>query len=121
MKRKFFELAKKLSAKSNHPKHQLGCVIVDKNRIVSVGFNKIKTHTKSTHAFQMLHAELDAIIGVDKEELRGCTAYLYRNTKNGNLAISKPCLACEMALKEAGVKTVHYTVDGGYETLSLKE
>lgn len=121
MKQRFFELAKKLSVKSNHPKHQLGCVIVNKNRIVGVGFNKFKTHTKSNHAFQMLHAEVDALLGVARADLKGCTAYVYRETKDGAPAMSKPCAACEIALKDAGIKTVFYTTDGGFEAFSLKE
>lgn len=121
MKPRYFDLAKKLSVKSTHPKHQLGCVLVNKNRIVGVGFNKFKTHTKSNHAFQMLHAEVDALLGQDRSVLKGCDAYVYRETKDGQPAMSKPCQACQLALREAGIRNVYYTTDGGFETFSLKE
>lgn len=121
MKPRYFDLAKKLSVKSTHPKHQLGCVIVNKNRIVGVGFNKFKTHTRSNHAFQMLHAEVDALIGQDRSVLRGCDVYVYRETKDGQPAMSKPCQACELALRDAGIKTVYYTTEGGFETFRLQE
>jgi len=121
MKQRYFDLAKKLSVKSSHPKHQLGCVIVNKNRIIGVGFNKFKTHTKSNHAFQMLHAEVDALLGLDRSVLKGCSVYVYRETKDGIPAMSRPCQACQIALKDAGIKTVHYTTDGGFDTFSIKE
>lgn len=121
MKHRYFDLAKKLSVKSTHPKHQLGCVLVNKNRIVGVGFNKFKTHTKSNHAFQMLHAEVDALLGQDRSVLKGCDAYVYRETKDGQPAMSKPCQACELALRDAGIRNVYYTTDGGFEAFRLQE
>lgn len=122
MKNKFFDLAKKLSKKSQHHSYKMGCVIVNKNKVVSLGINKIKTHTKSPHRFKMLHAEIDAVLGIDQEELKGCTAYVYRGTKDGKPAMSKPCPACQTILKEAGIKQVYYTVDNetGFDYINLK-
>lgn len=109
MKNKYFELAKKLSYKSSHPKHKLGCVIVNKNKIVSLGFNKIKTHPKSTARYNMLHAEIDALLGNSLNELKGSVAYVFRADKHGLEAMAKPCIECEKALREVGVCQVYYT------------
>jgi deoxycytidylate deaminase len=52
MKNRFFDVAKAASKHSDHPAHKLGAVIVKGNKIISVGFNKNKTHTKSNHAWK---------------------------------------------------------------------
>ena len=121
MKSKYFDLAQKLSLKSTHPKHKLGCVVVKKNEVIGLGFNKFKTHPKSKHPFQMIHAELDATLGINREVLSGAEVYVYRETKDGAQAIAKPCPYCEAALREVGVKKVYYTTDYGYDGLTLKE
>lgn len=121
MKPKHFKLAKKLATKSTHTKHHVGCVIAYNNKVWSMGFNKMKTHTKSNHAFKMIHAEVDAFIGRNRRIFAGCDAYVYRQTKNGNPAMAKPCEACEKVLRAEGIETVYYTTDGGYAALSLKE
>jgi len=115
MKPRYFDLARKLSKKSTHHQHQLACVIVHKNRVVSMGWNQKKTHSKSIHKFKMLHAEIHALLGCTYDELKGCVAYVYRETKNGQPAMSKPCTTCEIALKLAGIEKVYYTSDEGYK------
>jgi deoxycytidylate deaminase len=119
MKHKFFELARKLAFKSNHHTHKLGCVIVRKNEIVSLGFNKLKTHPKSNHPFKSLHAELDAILSADREDIRGADLYIFRETKFGNPAMAKPCKYCEAAIKEVGINRVFYSCNNGFELLNL--
>lgn len=113
MKSKFFKLARMLSFKSDHPKHQLGVVIVKKDRIISLGINKYKTHPRSTHPFKFIHAEYDAIISC-KEDLKNSVAYIYRETKNGNIALSRPCEHCMKALRDAGVKKICFSTYTGY-------
>lgn len=117
MKIRFFDIAKKLAAKSNHHQHKLGCVLVKKNRIVGVGFNKIRTHTKSVAEYNMLHAEISALFSAQDAE--DCIAYVYRETKTGIRALAKPCEGCHKALKLAGVKTVYYTSDNSYSVINL--
>jgi deoxycytidylate deaminase len=113
MKSKFFQLARNISKHSDHPAHQLGAVIVRGNRIISLGFNKNKTHTKSNHAWKRLHAEICAIIKT-KEDLTGCTIYVYRETKLGNLGMARPCPSCLAAIQESGIKRICYTTENGY-------
>ena len=122
---RFFRAAKEWSELSNHHTYKLGCVLVKKNRIISRGFNQIKTHTKSIHKFNMLHAEISALIGIDYNKLENCYAFVYRERKNGTPAMAKPCEACELALRKAGVKRVYYTIDTdpywGYIELKEKQ
>lgn len=122
MKLRYFDLAKKLAVKSDHAKYQLGCVIVSKNKVLSLGFNQLKTHSKSPHKWKTLHAEIDALLGNSFEDLKGCEAYVYRQTKDGCRAMAKPCPVCELALKKAGIKKVYFTVDNelGYDYIDLR-
>jgi len=115
MKVRFFELARQLSYKSDYESQKLGCVIVKKNKIISVGFNQRKTHPKSNTRFNHIHAELSAVLGVDKELLRNSAAYVYRETKDGKAAMAKPCPACEDVLKRVGIKKVYYSSIDGFK------
>lgn len=116
MKEKFFRLAKRMSLLSPSP-YKIGCAIIKKRWIISLGFNNMtKTHPKATHPFKTLHAEMHALIGLSLEETKGATAYVYREYKDGSLAMSRPCDPCMLALKTAGIKRVCYTDSDGYKT-----
>lgn len=115
-KKKFFNLARKLSFKSTYH-HKLGAVVVKKNKPVGLGINNpFKTHPKSTNPFKTVHAELDAIMDVeDKSDLIGATIYVYRQHKNGQPANSKPCCHCEEMIRRSGITKVCYSSDGDYK------
>lgn len=117
MKIKYFKLAQKLSYKSDYH-HKLGAVIVNKNKIVGLGFNKpSKTHPKSTHPHKTVHAELDAVLDTERQHLEGSTIYIYREHKDGNPAEAKPCNHCQKLIKLVGIKKVYYTSNGQYKEL----
>ena len=109
MKMRYFNLAQKMSFKSDHKQHLIGGCLVKKNKIISLGFNKVKTHPKSNSLHQHIHCELDCILGIDKELLEGATLYLYRQNKQGVPSICRPCRFCEVLLKEVKIKKVCYT------------
>lgn len=48
-------------------------------------------------------------------DARGATAYVARHTSTGQ-GLSKPCAACEEALRAAGVRKVVYSTTDGIET-----
>jgi deoxycytidylate deaminase len=112
---KFFDLAKKISKLSNHHHHKIGSVIVRGSKIISVGTNNIKTHPKSTHPHFSLHSEMAAVL-LAKQDLRGCEIYVYRETKDGVSAIARPCTYCFPFIKEAGLKEVHYSINGTFKS-----
>jgi dCMP deaminase len=114
MKQKFFNLAKKLSLHSTHPQHKLAAVVTRRNKVISLGFNKYKTSPRSPHPFYSLHAEVSAIINA-KQDLQGCSIYVYRETKNGTLGLSRPCHSCLNAIQEAGIKVMYYCTPEGYK------
>jgi deoxycytidylate deaminase len=116
MKIRFFELAKKLVKHSDHHQHNIGSVIVLKNKVVSVGYNILKTHRHSPHPFKSSHSEFRAIWGTDPVELRGAEIYVYRQKKNGELGLARPCESCYSLIKSVGIKKIHYTDYDGYKT-----
>jgi len=105
------DLANKLSFKDATPKsYKFGVVLAKKHQIISIGVNKpYHTHSKSAgYRFGSVHAEIDALIGVAPENIRGSTIYVFRNSRAGKPGISKPCHRCEQILRECGVKEVFY-------------
>lgn len=120
MKIKFFELARKLSHKSDYGRCKLGCVIVKKGKVIGVGFNKRKTNPNSTHPFKTTHAELDAILNSNRiGDLAGSDLYIFRQIKDGSLANSFPCIYCQDLLREFKIKNVFYTDKNRYETRKI--
>lgn len=116
MKMRFFKLAEKLAQKSDHPDHKHGAVLVRKNNVLGLGFNQVKTHTKSTNEFRMIHAEFSAILNSQQESFEGCELYIVRKRKNGELANSKPCHSCLTLVKKLGITTIHYSTDVYFTT-----
>lgn len=110
-KLRFFELAKKLARKSDHKAHPLGSVLVYKNRVVSVGFNKLRTNPNSNTNFKTTHAEFDAVFGNDLSTTKGSVLYVWRSKKNGEPGMSKPCQFCQQLIKAAGIKGVFYSTE----------
>lgn len=111
---KFFNLAKRLARYSDYETHKLGAVIIQGNRIRGVGFNKKRTHPKSTTRFQNLHAELAAVLNSRSDDLSGCDIYVYREKKDGCLGMSRPCPHCYNLLTSLNINKIYYTVDNGY-------
>lgn len=119
MKPKFMKLARHASFFSDHYQHKIGVALVQGNRVIGLGCNKLKTHPKSNTPFSSTHAELSAILRSDRSDLPGSTAYIYRERKDGSPGLAKPCKYCTELLKTSGVKHVVFTTDTGYieETL----
>ena len=108
--RRFFSLARELSFKSDHTSARIGAIIVRTGNVVSVGFNRqSKTHPSANSFHGTLHAEVDAIVGVDRGSIRSGVCYVYRETRSGMVGMSKPCLGCQVALQRAGIKKVFYS------------
>lgn len=121
----YYKKARNISKLSMFPRVKIGCIAVYKKNIIGVGFNSQKTNPlqakyniyrnmvqfdgKPINDF--LHAEISCLnsirdldIDFSKVEL-----FIYREDCNNNLAMCKPCEACEQAIKDFGINTVHYT------------
>lgn len=130
--RSLFRAAQSISMMSDH-KYKIGCVIVDKHRVISSGHNSnTKCHSlqaqldeKYFNCFCVgkLHAETSAIIPLlkTKGDYSRATLYIYREHKDGSLAQARPCSRCMQLIKQIGISKIKYTTDLGYATEYIGE
>lgn len=128
----FFKAAKAVSVLSDH-QHQIGCVLVDKHRIISSGSNSnTKCHPIQANLDKKmfkcecagkLHAEVATIIPLLKynPDLNRAILYTYRQHKDGTLAMARPCTRCMQFIKSVGIKRIRYTTNDGYASEILEE
>lgn len=124
-KQYMLNLLEKVVEASDHPKHQLAAAMVYKNRILSIGYNRMKSDPFQARFGEndekiYLHAEISAIKSalrhVRVSELKKCTLYIYRRRKiNGQYqqALARPCPGCVRAILEFGIEKVIYTNNEG--------
>lgn len=68
-----------------------------------------------------IHAEMDALHRARHLDLHKASIYVYREDKNGDIAMCKPCGACMRAIEDAGIQNIYYTTPEGYVHLELKK
>ena len=107
---KFLSQAVNLAAQSEHRSFKHGAILVKGGKVLSEGVNKYTIGTHGLHAHSE-HAEENALRG-KKNYALGSTMYIARVASYGP-AMSKPCLRCQMLLKNAGVRKVIYTSRDG--------
>ena len=122
----FFNAARAMSELSDHPKYNIGCVVVMGHRIISSGRNSnIRCHAVQAKLDKevfgcecpgKLHAEVDALLPLikNKVDLSRASIYVYREYKNGMLACSRPCTRCMKLINQCGIKKIYYTINNGY-------
>jgi deoxycytidylate deaminase len=131
--KKYFDILQKV-AEALEPvsRQRIAAMLVYKNDVIAVGYNKMKTHpfqrqfAKHEDAIY-LHAEVDciknALRNVDLNIIKKSTMYVLRvkrpddNPKKFVRGLAKPCCGCQRALAQFGIKDVHYTTDAGIEFL----
>ena len=126
-----FRAASSIASLSDH-RCKIGCVIVDKHRIISSGHNSnTKCHAKQAILDEKhfncassgkIHAETSAIIPLLKTrgDYSRATLYTYRQHADGTLAMARPCSRCMELIKELGITKIKYTTDDGYATEILQ-
>lgn len=112
---KYLKLLRKLSLRSNHHSHRISCLIVRGGKIIGRGFNMIKTHPHSPQKnFKQIHAEFAAVLD-SCYDVEGATAYIFREKKDGTLAVSKPCPSCHEFLVKQGVSEIVYSFHDSFK------
>lgn len=102
-------------------KHIIKATIRDrKGRVLSVGYNSYtKTHPEQARFARLagterktyLHAEVAAIIRACRRRMEPPHSIsIERFNSSGQPKLAKPCPICMLAIKEAGIKEVRYTV-----------
>ena len=122
----YFRAAKAVSELSDYPIHKIGCVVVKGHRIVSSGHNhkskccalqaKLDTEKYKVQCPGKYHAEIMALLPLMKAkvDLKGCSIYVYREHKDGTLAMARPCSSCEKVIRQCGIKKIFYSIENGY-------
>lgn len=119
MNKKYFDLARKVSLLSNHPKHKMGAILLNNGKVQSFGINQVKTHPKSNHPFKMIHCEFHAILNSKLNNFNECSIYIYRETPGGKIAPSYPCYYCKQMLQLLGIKKIYYTDYSGFKSENI--
>lgn len=116
-------------AMSSQSKKKVGSIILKKNKLIASAVNlEDKTHpiqasygkrasvihnNKGLREKRFLHSEVNCLI---RSKGRGDTIIVARVGGRGGkeLRMAKPCPICTIALKEYGIKHVHYSTDNGF-------
>lgn len=103
----YLDIAAVVASRSTCDRLHVGCVIVKNNKIISTGFNgSIHGHphcddeghllNEQGRCVRTIHAEENAILHAEREDLMGATAYVTH----------EPCEYCTRSLNQAGIKKV---------------
>lgn len=127
----YFRAAKAVSELSDYPKHKLGCVVVSKHRIISSACNskskchplqaKLDAEKYGVSCPGKCHAEIAALLPLirDKVDLSNASIYVFREHKDGSLAMARPCSSCQKMIKQLKIKKCFYTIESGYAVEKL--
>lgn len=120
-----YELAKKASLKSDFNKYALGAVAIYGNKVLAYGWNSDKTSSiQARYNFERgfdgyeykssIHAEMMVVNKIKYLDIDFSTVkiFVWRG-KHGPL-ISKPCAACEKAMRDLGIRKIYYTGNSSY-------
>ncbi len=113
-----FQLAKKLAECSTYGNFRHGAVLVRGGAIINVGINSEKyssigaKHRHESKGVATYHAELKAMLNIDRALTKGATIYVARSSKRTHEdRLSKPCSMCHAVMEERGISQVFYTVN----------
>jgi tRNA(Arg) A34 adenosine deaminase TadA len=133
MNERYFKSAREAMLKSDYTgsgsSPRLGAVAVYKKTILGEAWNTNKTSTlqdkyniyrfhnpalpAKSHCETLLIQRIRWKYGPDIDWSK-VDIYIYREYKNGALAMSRPCRSCFHLLKDMGISRVFYTTENGY-------
>lgn len=123
----YFEAAKAVSTLSDH-RYQMGCIVVNKHKIISSGYNsetrchgvqaRLNHQQYGMFSPGKIHAEISALLPLRRTDLSKASIFIYRETRDGKKALARPCPCCEKFIKELGIKNIYYT---GNDSLVYEE
>ena len=124
--RAYFAAARAISKMSDFPRVAVGAVAVYGHRIISSGYNSCKTDTvqKRYNIYRFseetpasIHAEVMALKGLMNRndiDFKNVSLYVYRECKNGDTALARPCPSCLKLIADLGIRNIYYTNNGGF-------
>jgi deoxycytidylate deaminase len=117
---RYVELAARIAQQTEFKEYKHGAVLVRGGAVLNTSCNKNKYKAwasrfrKKQHGHATLHAEIGAILGLDRSMTEGATVYVVRVGRSGDLKNSKPCPMCEAAMQFVGIKKVVYSNEYGH-------
>lgn len=123
--------AKTASKLSDVPGYRLGAVIFDRHRIycyacntersipLQMRYNAFKSPDSHAWRKHSAHAEMNCIHRLlqryyqDLPDYGKLSILVYREHRDGSLALAKPCKACSKALRDLGFGHIYYTTEDG--------
>lgn len=130
--RRYFNIADSVAQLSDHPRAKLGCVVINKGKIISSGHNSFtKTHPLqkqldkrrfNAESTGKVHAETSALLPLinSHTDLSKAEVYVSRKLKDSSIAMARPCASCMALIKSCGISKIHYTTADGYATETLE-
>lgn len=114
---KIIKLAVEEAEKSKFYSYRVGCIIFERNTIISKGHNYQQRGVKSfTRKFMnypfSIHAELCAILNA-KTDLKRKSLLVVRLNNTGKLKLARPCNYCYGYIKYVGIKDIYYSTNDG--------
>ena len=111
--KRYLELAKRQAFQSPFSRQRHGAVLVRGGSVINAAFNSsgFNNFGYRFNRYASRHAELGAVLGLDKSITQGSTVYVVRVNNEGDYQLSKPCKMCLEAMKFCGVKRVVYTTN----------
>ena len=124
-KEKGYQIARVASRNGDYPRNQTGAVAVYHNKVLAVGWNSTKTSSlqaryNKARGFDgyatkpSIHAEMMVVnkikyLDIDFGKIK---FFVWRGREEPQ--ISKPCAACEKAMRDLGICHVYYTGNNSY-------
>ena len=91
-----------------------------KGKLLATGHNSYtKTHPRQAHFARLagnerktyLHAEIAAIIRASRRGVQPpYSISIERRNRQGQCKLAKPCAVCMLAIKEAGIREISYSI-----------
>jgi deoxycytidylate deaminase len=107
--KRWLKSALKFTRKSDFDPQKMCALVIKGGRVLSMGLNRVSAGKLKDRRYlhSMVHAELDAILGVNPDDLKGATIYVAGVSKTGVTIKSEPCDICKSVLTDIGVRAVY--------------
>ena len=126
----YFELAKNACYYSDNKRTRVGCVLVYKGQVLSIGWNcenKTSPVQKQYNSLRdydpnasgdrsTLHAEMMAMLKARWLDIdwRNVSMFVCRIRKDDSIGMSKPCPACRGYAIKLGIRNFYFTTNDGW-------
>ena len=125
----YLSLARQACCYSDNKRTRVGCIMVYKSRVISIGYNLDKTNPlqkqynnlrgfdpNQSMVKNTVHAECYSLLQTRNLDIdwRKVHVFVYRIKKDDSPGLARPCAACEGMLRAKGIAHVYYSTDSGY-------